>query len=60
MIQQDPLTMTKLALTPIAEQISFPDSPVGIDASYTHAVIITYLQQIYKRLDKIEENILCR
>ncbi len=60
MSQQDPLTLSKLALAPIAKQISLPDSPVGIDASYTHAVIITYLQQINKRLDKIEENILRR
>jgi hypothetical protein len=28
------------------ERISLPDSPVGIDAQYTHAIIITYVQQI--------------
>ena len=37
--------------------ISMPDSPVGIDAKYTHAIIIDYLQQILTRLDKLEEKI---
>jgi hypothetical protein len=35
-------------------QISLADSPVGIDARYTHAVIITYLQQISERLNRLE------
>lgn len=31
------------------------DSPVGIDAQYTHAIIIDYLQQITERLEEIEK-----
>ncbi len=30
------------------------DSSVGIDAQYTHAIIIDYLQQLTRRLEKIE------
>jgi hypothetical protein len=30
------------------------NSPVGIDAQLTHAIIITYLQQIEARLAQIE------
>ncbi len=54
MSPQDPLTLPKEALAAITKQISLANSPVGIDASYTHALIITYLQQINQRLDKIE------
>ena len=54
MMQEDPLDMPKDALENIMEQISLADSPVGIDAKYTHAIIITYLQQISERLDKLE------
>jgi hypothetical protein len=38
----------------LIEHITLPDSPVGIDAKLTHAIIIDYLQQIASRLDKIE------
>ena len=38
----------------IIDHISVPDSPVGIDAQFTHAIIIEYLQQIVDRLDRIE------
>lgn len=54
MIEEDPLRMPKNALENIMEQIRLADSPVGIDAAYTHAVIITYLRQISERLDKME------
>ena len=33
------------------------DSNVGIDAQFTHAIIIDYLQQIHQRLDAIEEKL---
>jgi hypothetical protein len=45
---------TKDDLADIIDHINNPDSPVGIDAQYTHAVIIAYLQQISSRLDEIE------
>ncbi len=38
----------------IIDRITSSDSPVGIDAIYTHAVIIEYLQQITKRLERLE------
>ena len=50
----DPLTKPKDAFNELITQLSSPDSPVGIDAKYTHAVIIDYLQQISKRLDRLE------
>ena len=54
MMEEDPLNMPKDALENIMETISLADSPVGIDAKYTHAIIITYLQRISERLDKLE------
>jgi hypothetical protein len=50
----DPLHTDKSQYAEIVERISLPDSPVGIDAQYTHAIIITYLQQIAARLDRVE------
>jgi hypothetical protein len=50
----DPLHTDKSHYAEIVERISLPDSPVGIDAQYTHAIIITYLQQIAARLEQIE------
>ena len=50
----DPLKKTKAEYKEIVEKISLKDSPVGIDAQYTHAIIITYLQQIEKRLSNLE------
>ena len=50
----DPLQKTKAEYQEIVEKISLKDSPVGIDAQYTHAIIITYLQQIEKRLLNLE------
>jgi hypothetical protein len=53
----DPLSLSKADLDSLVQHISLPDSPVGIDAQYTHAIIITYLQQIAARLDHLEERI---
>jgi hypothetical protein len=50
----DPMALSKGDLDAIVQHISLPDSPVGIDAQYTHAIIITYLQQIASRLDELE------
>jgi uncharacterized protein (UPF0335 family) len=51
----DPMALSKDQLEQIVNHISLPDSPVGIDAQYTHAIIITYLQQIADRLERLEE-----
>ena len=45
---------TKDDYADIIGHIHHPDSPVGIDAQFTHAIIIAYLQQISNRLDGIE------
>jgi len=50
----EPLTTPKADYSDIISRISLPDSPVGIDAQYTHAIIITYLRQISDRLQNIE------
>lgn len=41
----------------LIDHISLPDSPVGIDAKLTHAIIIDYLQEIASRLSKIESQL---
>ena len=51
---QNPMTISKENYKDIIEHISLANSPVGIDAQYTHAIIITYLQQISQRLEKLE------
>ena len=53
-MKTEPLTTPKDEYDDIIRRISLPDSPVGIDAQYTHAIIITYLQQISDRLDRLE------
>ena len=50
----EPLDKPKDAFDALISQISSPDSPVGIDAKYTHALIIDYLRQILARLEAIE------
>ena len=50
----EPLFTPKENYQEIVDRISLPDSPVGIDAQYTHAIIITYLRQISDRLANIE------
>jgi hypothetical protein len=54
----EPLTIPKSDYEEIINRISLPDSPVGIDAQYTHAIIITYLRQIAERLDKLESRLI--
>lgn len=53
----DPMAQSKADFDSIITHISLLDSPVGIDAQYTHAIIITYLQQIAARLDQLEERL---
>lgn len=53
----DPLSRSKEQYEAIIAKINSPNSAVGIDAQYTHAVIITYLQQISRRLDALEEKL---
>ena len=53
----DPLLKTKKDYAEIIAQINNPDSPVGIDAQLTHAIIIGYLQDISKRLERLEEKL---
>ena len=54
MASLEPLYVSKRKYKDIVKRISLPNSPVGIDAQYTHAIIITYLRQITKRLEKLE------
>ena len=51
------MSLAKDDYAQIVQHISVADSPVGIDAQFTHAIIITYLQQISARLDKLEERL---
>jgi len=55
MTHEDPLSKPKDAFDSLIAQLSSPDSPVGIDAQYTHAVIVDYLRQISARLERIEQ-----
>lgn len=50
----DPVSKPKQEYTEVIEKISAEGSPVGIDAQYTHAIIIEYLRQISERLDRLE------
>jgi hypothetical protein len=52
--QPDPLDKTPADYADLIAKLGSPDSPVGIDAKYTHAVIIEYLRQISARLDRLE------
>ena len=53
-MEEDPLNMPRDEFKNIIEKISLADSPVGIDAKYTHAIIIAYLRRISDRLDGLE------
>ena len=53
-MSSEPLSKTKEEYAAIIDRISVADSPVGIDAQYTHAIIIEYLRQIADRLDRLE------
>ncbi len=50
----DPMSKTKDDYADVIGHISLPESPVGIDAQFTHAIIIAFLKQISNRLDDIE------
>ncbi len=50
----DPTKRPKDEYKEIIDLISLPNSPVGIDAQYTHAIVITYLKQISLKLDELE------
>ena len=50
----EPLNREKTDFAELIERISTPDSPVGIDAQYTHAIIIEYLRDISARLERLE------
>ena len=53
----NPMSKTKGDYADIIGHISLPESPVGIDAQFTHAIIIEYLQQISGRLADIESQL---
>ena len=53
----EPLYVPKEEYSDIVDRISVENSPVGIDAQYTHAIIITYLRQISERLEKLESQL---
>jgi len=42
-------------LQPIIDKIAAPDSPVGMDAVYVHALILDHLGSLSKRLAQLEE-----
>ncbi len=54
MLEQSPLEKSKEEYRQTIDKISLPNSPVGIDAQLTHAIIIEYLKQISARLDFLE------
>ena len=54
---KDPLQKSKEEYTALLEKLSSPDSPVGIDAQYTHAVIIDYLQQIWQAVEELRQEL---
>lgn len=41
----------------IAKEIQSDDSPVGIDAKKTHIIILHKLEELAKRLEKIEQQL---
>ena len=53
-----PLEKPKSEYSDLINKISHVDSPVGIDAQYTHAVIIEYLQRLEKRMETLERLIM--
>ena len=53
----NPLAKPREVYGELMAQLSSPDSPVGIDVQYTHAIIIDFLQQISARLDDLERRI---
>lgn len=54
---KSPLEKSKEELQNVIDKISLPNSPVGIDAQYTHAIILDYLRQIDARVKQLEETL---
>ena len=54
---KDPISKDKSEYDQTINKISMANSAVGIDAQLTHAIIIDYLQQLHKRLDRIESQL---
>ena len=54
MNSQNPLEKSPADYDELIQKIRSPESPVGIDAMYTHAIIIEYLRQIDARLERLE------
>ena len=53
-VNDSPMSRSRSDYEEIIGKISHPESPVGIDAQLTHAIIIVYLQQISERLERLE------
>ncbi len=53
----DTTKVKKEEYTEIIEKIAVPNSPVAIDAQYTHAIVIEFLKQISQRLDNLEKTV---
>ena len=53
----DPMKREKSDYSQTIDKISMVNSSVGIDAQFTHAIIIDYLQQLHARLDRIEKHL---
>ena len=49
-----PLEKTRQDYAELIDKLASVDSPVGIDAQYTHAIIIDFLQDITARLERVE------
>ncbi len=54
MSDKTPLDKSLDELDDVVQKLRSENSPVGIDAVYTHAVIIDFLRQLSARLDAIE------
>ncbi len=57
MTTKAPLDKSLAELEDVVQKLRSDDSPVGIDAVYTHAVIIDYLRQITARLEALEQKL---
>ncbi len=57
MTTKAPLDKSLAELEDVVQKLRSDDSPVGIDAVYTHAVIIDYLRQITARLEALEKKL---
>jgi uncharacterized protein (UPF0335 family) len=53
----EPLERPKAEYEHTIKRISLANSPVGIDAQYTHAIIIEYLKNISERLERLERSL---